>query len=58
MPTLTAGQWRLITTSVSAVCAFLLIQTDVPLEGWAKVLVGAVSVVVAGIINPPQKPAE
>lgn len=54
MPTLTAAQWRVLTVSISSVCAFLLIQTDVPLEGWAKVLVGAISVVVAGVINPPQ----
>jgi hypothetical protein len=54
MPTLTSAQWRTITVTVSAICAFLLIQNDVALEGWAKLIVGAISVGVAAIINPPQ----
>lgn len=52
-----SSAWRTLYGVVAAVCAFLLIQTDAPLEGWAKVLVGAVAVAVA-VIQPPQKPAE
>jgi len=47
----TPKQWQLILGVVAAVCAYLLIQTDVALEGWAKVLVGAVSVGVA-VLRP------
>lgn len=49
--------WRTVYGVIAAVCSFLLIQTDAPLEGWAKVAVGAIVVAVA-VIQPPQKPAE
>lgn len=48
--------WRTLFGVIAAVCAFLLIQTDQPMEGWAKVLVGAVAVAVA-VIQPPRDPA-
>lgn len=50
---MTENRWRTLFGVVAAVCAFLLIQSDVPLEGWTKVLVGAVSVAVA-VIAPPK----
>jgi hypothetical protein len=45
--------WRTIFGVVAAVCSFLLIQTDQPIEGWAKVIIGAVSVALA-VISPDQ----
>lgn len=44
-------QWQTALGIIAAVCAYLLIQTDVVLEGWAKVLVASVSVAVA-VLRP------
>lgn len=47
LPTLTTNQWRAILGGSTAVVAYLLIQTDVPLEPWAKVALGCLNVFLA-----------
>ena len=47
----TPKQWQLILGVIAAVCAYLLIQTDVTFDGWSKVIVGAISVGVA-VLRP------
>ena len=58
MPTLTSTQWRTFTIVVAAVTAFLLAQPDGTLPLWAKLIVGAINVAMAAIINPRQPDAE
>ena len=54
MPTLSAAQWRTITTVVAAVTVFLLAQPEGTIPTWAKVILGCVNVAMAAILNPPQ----
>jgi uncharacterized membrane-anchored protein len=51
MPAITETQIRVVLAAIAAVCAFLLVQPDVVLPPWAKVIVGAVIVALA-VINP------
>lgn len=50
--TLSNGQWRTILAVITAVVAYLLIQTDVTLLPWAKVALGAIAVACAAIKVP------
>lgn len=43
--------WRIVFGATSAVCAFLLAQTDLPLEPIARVTLGAIVTALA-VINP------
>lgn len=47
---------RLVMAAIAAVCAFLLVQTDVPLEPWVNLLCGA-TIVALAVLNP-QTPAD
>lgn len=49
MRNLTATEWRTVITVAAAVVAYLLVQTDVPLEGWFKVALGATAVALAAV---------
>ena len=49
MPALTENQWRSVFIVAAAVVSYLLVQEDVPIEGWAKVLLGAVNVALAAL---------
>jgi hypothetical protein len=42
---------RLLMGAVAAVCAFLLVQTDVALDPWVNLVCGAIIVALA-VINP------
>jgi hypothetical protein len=53
---MTNGRWRTLFGVLAAVVAYLLIQTDVPLEPWAKVVLGALSVALAVIKAPDPEP--
>lgn len=53
MRAIPSGIWRTCFGVIAAVGSYLLIQTEAPLEGWAKVAVGAVMVAVA-VIQPPK----
>ena len=44
---MTSNQWKLLLGGTSAVIAYLLVQTDLTFEPWAKVLLGAASVFLA-----------
>lgn len=48
---MTNTQWRVLFGAVGAVCAFLLAQTDLPLEPIARVALGAIVTALA-VINP------
>ena len=48
---MTNVQWKLLFGVVSVVCAFLLVQTDIPLDPIVKVVIGAVNVALA-VLNP------
>ena len=58
MPTLSAAQWRTLTVVTASVTVFLLAQPEVQKYPWAMVLLGALNVAVAAIINPPQNADE
>jgi hypothetical protein len=49
---MTNQRWRLIFGTAAAVIAYLLIQTDVPLDPIVKVVLGAASVALAFIKAP------
>ena len=49
---MTNHRWRLIFGAGAALVAYLLIQTDVPLDPIAKVVLGGISVVLAFIKAP------
>lgn len=51
MPTISETQVKLIFAAIAAVCSFLLVQTDVPLEPWVNLICGAIIVALA-VINP------
>jgi len=51
MPAISITQIRIVFAAIAAVCAFLLVQTDVALDPIVKVIVGAVIVALA-VINP------
>lgn len=58
---MTATQWKFILGGATAVVAFLLVQTDVPLDPLVKVALGALNVFLAvfktGEPAPPNPPA-
>ena len=51
MPAISENQVRIFLAAIAAVCSFLLVQPDVVLPPWAKVIVGAVIVALA-VVNP------
>jgi hypothetical protein len=51
MPTLSPGQWKTLFGMAAAVCAFLLVQTDVALVPLVKVSLGSLITALA-ILNP------
>jgi len=51
MPAISENQIRVLLAAIAAVCAFLLVQPDVVLPPWAKVIVGAIIVALA-VLNP------
>lgn len=53
---MTNTRWRSLFGVAAAVVAYLLIQTDVPLDPIAKVVLGALSVALA-VIKAPEDPA-
>jgi hypothetical protein len=57
MPTLSNVQWRTVFGAAAAIVAYLLIQTDVPLDPVVKVVLGALSVALAFIKAPADAPA-
>lgn len=54
---MTTNQWRLILGGATAVVAFLLVQTDVPLDPLAKVALGAINVFLAVFKTTGDEPA-
>ena len=53
---MTDNRWRVLFGTAAAVVAFLLVQTDVPLDPIAKVTLGAIAVALA-VINPNRESA-
>jgi hypothetical protein len=51
MPTISENQVKLVFAAIAAVCAFLLVQPDVPLDPWVNLICGAIIVALA-VINP------
>lgn len=48
---MSTNAWRVLFGAIGAVVAFLLVQTDLPLDPIVRVTLGAISVVLA-VINP------
>jgi hypothetical protein len=51
VPVISENQVKLVLAAIAAVCSYLLVQTDVVIEPWANVLLGAIIVALA-VLNP------
>lgn len=51
MPVISENTVKVIFGAIAAVCSFMLVQPDLLLEPWLKVLLGAIIVALA-VINP------
>ena len=51
MPAISENTIKTIFGAIAAVCSFLLVQPDLVLEPWLKVVLGAIIVALA-VINP------
>ena len=46
---LSENQWRTVFGSAALVISYLLVQEDVPIEGWFKVILGGLNILVAAL---------